>query len=132
MSKQKDVLLRIAEAIRSGGAYRIAEWFTEDFRLYEPTKPNWPTGHEGISKLLEQFRTLTPPIRFEPLDMVEEGNRVAVRWVLSSTDKDEPVHFAMMHARPEERRGGHARRLSAQVLFPCQSPEKSFVRQSAA
>lgn len=96
MSKQKDVLLRIAEAIRSGGAYRIAEWFTEDFRLYEPTKPNWPTGHEGISKLLEQFRTLTPPIRFEPLDMVEEGNRVAVRWVLSSTDKDEPVHFAMM------------------------------------
>ncbi|MGA7260943.1 MAG: nuclear transport factor 2 family protein [Stellaceae bacterium] len=27
-----------------------------------------------------RFRTLTPPINLELLDMIEEGDRVAVRW----------------------------------------------------
>lgn len=96
MSRQKAVLHEIAEAIRTGGAFHIAAWFTEDFRLREPTKPDWPTGHAGISKLLKQFRTLTPPIRFASLDMVEEGDRVAVRWALSAAYNGDPVHFAMM------------------------------------
>jgi hypothetical protein len=46
------VLREIAKAIDSNCAYRIAEWFTEDFRFIEPTKPNWPEGRVGASKLL--------------------------------------------------------------------------------
>jgi ketosteroid isomerase-like protein len=96
MSWHKDVLHKIAEAISSGGAFHIAEWFTEDVRLYEPTKPDWPTRHAGASKLLDGFKALTPPIRFEILDTVEQGDRIAVRWALSATYRDEPLHLAMI------------------------------------
>jgi ketosteroid isomerase-like protein len=89
-------LREIAEAINSNGDYRIAEWFTEDFRLIEPTRPNWPEGHVGASKLLETFRMLTPPVNFAILDMIEEGDRVAVRWQLSATHHGEPLNLAMI------------------------------------
>ena len=96
MSRQKNVLREIAAAIESNGAYHIADWFTEDFRLHEPTRPDWPGGHPGAGKLLEKFRTLVRPIKFEILDMVEEGDRVAVRWRLKATHNGEPLHLAMM------------------------------------
>src|SRR5450432_1351464 len=75
MSKQKEMLREIAQAISGDGPYWIDQWFTEDFRLVEPTKPNWPRGHEGVNKLLDILRTLTPPVRFVALDMVEEADR---------------------------------------------------------
>ena len=68
----------------------------EDFRLVELTKPNWPRGHEGASKLLDLFRTLTPPVQFVALDMVEEADRVAVRWQLSATYQGAPLSLASM------------------------------------
>jgi ketosteroid isomerase-like protein len=96
MSEQKEVLREIARVITDNGPYRIEEWFTEDFRLIEPTKPNWPRGHEGASKLLDTFRTLTPPVQFDALDMVEEADRVAVRWQLSATYNGGPLSLASM------------------------------------
>ena len=96
MSEQKEVLREIARVISGNGAFRIAEWFTEDFRLVEPTKPNWPRGHEGARKLLELFRTLTPPVQFVARDMVEEADRVPVRWQLSATYQGAPLSLASM------------------------------------
>jgi ketosteroid isomerase-like protein len=96
MSRQKEVLREIAQAINGNGHYRIDEWFTEDFRLVEPPKPDWPRGHEGASKLLETFTTLTPPVQLVARDMVEDADRVAVRWQLSATYNGEPLHLAMM------------------------------------
>jgi len=32
-----------------------------------------------------RFKTLTPPINLEILDMIEEGDRVAVRWQLTAS-----------------------------------------------
>jgi predicted SnoaL-like aldol condensation-catalyzing enzyme len=96
MSQQKQLLREIATAINGDGAFRIAEWFTEDFRLIAPTKPNWPRGHAGASQLLETFRTLTPPVNYSILDMIEEGDRVAVRWQLSAIYHDEPLQLAML------------------------------------
>ncbi|SHL83981.1 SnoaL-like domain-containing protein [Bradyrhizobium lablabi] len=96
MSEQTEILREIASVITSNGPYRIDQWFTEDFRLVEPTKPNWPRGHEGASKLLDLFRTLTPPVRYVALDMVEQADRVAVRWQLSATYRGEPLSIASM------------------------------------
>src|ERR1700716_494161 len=48
-----------------------------------PTEPDWPVGHVGAKKLLESFKMLAPPVTFAILDMVEEGDRIAVRWQLS-------------------------------------------------
>jgi hypothetical protein len=94
MSHQKQVLREIARVISDNEPFRIDEWFTEDFKLVEPTKPSWPRGHEGARKLLGLLRTLTPPLNYVALDMVEEADRVAVRWQLSATYQGEPLRLA--------------------------------------
>ena len=96
MSQQKALLREMAAAHNSGAPDRIREWFTEDFKLVEPTKPDWPCGHAGATKLLELFRTLTPPVQFIALDMVEEADRVAVRWQLHANHQGERIHLASM------------------------------------
>ena len=52
---------------------RVSDWFTEDFRLHEPGVPFLPVGHEGASQMRARFKTLTPPMNLEILDMIEEG-----------------------------------------------------------
>jgi predicted SnoaL-like aldol condensation-catalyzing enzyme len=89
MSRQKDLLRDIAAATFQGGAAdHISDWFTEDFRLHEPGKPALPVGHEGASQMRSFLRTLKPPINVEILDMIEEGDRVAVRWQVITTSYD--------------------------------------------
>ena len=86
MSRQTDLLREITAAMNSGAPYRIREWFTEDFRLHEPGKPALPVGHEGARQMMETSRRnrlragIKTPAKVEILDMIEEGDRVAVRW----------------------------------------------------
>ena len=86
MSRQTDLLREIAAAMSSGAADRISDWFTEDFRLHEPGKPALPVGHEGARQMMEAGRQnrmragVRTPAKVEALDMIEEGDRVAVRW----------------------------------------------------
>ena len=86
MSRQTDLLREIAAAISSGAADRISNWFTEDFRLHEPGKPALPVGHEGARQMMEAGRQnrmpagVQTPAKVEILDMIQEGDRVAVRW----------------------------------------------------
>ena len=49
---------------------RVSDWFTENFRLHEPGAPPLPPGHEGANQMRARFRTLTPPINLEILDMI--------------------------------------------------------------
>jgi predicted SnoaL-like aldol condensation-catalyzing enzyme len=96
MSRQSDLLREIAAAINAGSAYRIADWFTEDFRLHEPGQAGPAVGHMGAAQMLARSRTLGPPRNLEILDMVEEGDRVAVRWQLTATDDGKPFEEAIM------------------------------------
>ncbi|MFI4947315.1 MAG: nuclear transport factor 2 family protein [Alphaproteobacteria bacterium] len=96
MSRQTDLLREIAGAINTGSPYRIAEWFTEDFRLHQPGAPTLPLGHAGAAQMLARSRTLTPPINFEALDMVEQGDRVAVRWQLNATYDGKPFEESIL------------------------------------
>jgi ketosteroid isomerase-like protein len=96
MSRQKDLLQEIAAALSSQGERRISEWFTEDFRLHDPTAPDWPMGHRGATEMLNKTTSAGPTTKLEPLEMVEEGDRVAVRWRLSATRDGESFVFAMM------------------------------------
>ena len=86
MSQQKDLLREIAAASNSGAS----DWFTEDFRLHEPGAPALLAGHRGASEMRARFRTLMPPINLEIFDMVEEGDRVAVRWQPTATYDGKP------------------------------------------
>jgi ketosteroid isomerase-like protein len=94
MSRQKDLLREIAAAMSSGAPDRISDWFTEDFRLHEPGKPALPVGYEGARQMREAGRQnrvragVQTPAKVEILDMIEEGDRVAVRWQVSATAHD--------------------------------------------
>jgi ketosteroid isomerase-like protein len=96
MSQQKNLLREIAAAINAGSAYRISDWFTEDFRLHQPGAPSLPVGHAGADQMLARSRTLSPPINFEILDTVEEGDRVGVRWQLTATYDGKPFEESIM------------------------------------
>ena len=101
MSQQKDLLREIAAAISSGAPDRISDWFTEDFRLHEPGKPALPVGHEGARQMRERGRLraarFKTPTNVEALDMIEEGDRVAVRWQLTATyDDGKPFERSIM------------------------------------
>ena len=85
MSQQKELLRELAAAHNSGAHDRVSDWFTEDFRLHEPGAPALPVGHEGARQMRARFKTLTPPRKLEILDMIEQGDRVAVRWQLTAT-----------------------------------------------
>lgn len=89
----KDFFLRIAAAVNAGDAEHIAEWFTEDFKLHEPGVPlERVTGHEGAQRMIHHLRTaIAPETRVEILDMVEEDDRVAVRWQFSGVKDGQPV-----------------------------------------
>jgi predicted ester cyclase len=96
MSRQKDLIREIAAVLDSQGERRISEWFTEDFRLHDPTAPEWPSGHRGAAEMLDKTSSGGPSTRLEALDMVEEGDQVAVRWRLSATRDGQSFVFAMM------------------------------------
>ena len=83
------------------GPHRISDWFTGDFRLHEPGKPALPVGHQGARQMREAGRQmragLKTPINVEILDMIEEGDRVAVRWQLTATyDDGKPYDRSIM------------------------------------
>jgi ketosteroid isomerase-like protein len=96
MSQQKDLLREMAAVDNSGATDRINDWFTEDFRLHEPGAPALPVGYEGARQMRARFRTLMPLINLEILDMIEEGDRVAVRWQLTATYDGRPFEQSIM------------------------------------
>src|SRR6202007_1527562 len=91
MSRQTALLREIAAAMSSGAPDRISDWFTEDFRLHEPGKPALPAGHEGARQMMQAGRQnrmragVQTPAKVEILDMIEQGDRVAVRWQVTAT-----------------------------------------------
>jgi predicted SnoaL-like aldol condensation-catalyzing enzyme len=96
MSRQKDLLWEMAAAHNSGNPDHISDWFTKDFRLHEPGAPALPLGHQGAAQMRARFKALTPPIKLEILDMIEEGDRVAVRWQLTATRDGKPFDQSIM------------------------------------
>jgi hypothetical protein len=60
MSQQKEVLCEIARVISGNDPFRIEAWFTEDFRLVEPTKPNWAAGTRGRQQAARSFQDAHP------------------------------------------------------------------------
>jgi ketosteroid isomerase-like protein len=126
MSQQKDPLWEIAAATSSDAPDRISDWFTEDFRLHEPSKPALLVGHEGLAKCGQMRAGLRTPIKVEILDMIEEGDRVAVRWQLTATDYDgKPYERSIMAIyRFENGRIAEDWGIASPTLWPPSSSEQ--------
>lgn len=56
---------------------------------YDPSNPAPISGAEGIKKRLAEVIQAFPDIHFNIEDMVAEGDKVAVYWTLSGTQKGE-------------------------------------------
>ena len=94
MSSRKNFLLRIAGSISVGDIDHVAEWFTEDFKLHDPSIGGFRSGHDGARDMLRSLAEHVPCARIDALDMVEEGDRVAVRWLFSGNKEGKPVHLS--------------------------------------
>ena len=93
MASRKDFFLRIARSMSEGDVGHVAEWFTEDFKLHEPSI-GVRSGHEGARDMLRSLVEHVPCARIDVLDMVEEGNKVAVRWLFSGKKDGRPVYLS--------------------------------------
>jgi ketosteroid isomerase-like protein len=119
MSRQKNLLREMAAAINAGAPDRIGDWFTENFRLHEPGAPPLPVGHAGASQMRDKFKRLTRPINLEVLDMVEEGDRVAVRWQLTAIYDGKPFEQSILAIyRFEDDRIAEDWGISRRALWP--------------
>jgi ketosteroid isomerase-like protein len=83
MSSRKDFFIRIAGSMSSGDIDYVAEWFTEDFKLHDPSIGGFRSGHDGARDMLRSLAEHVPCARIDVLDMVEEGKgrgAVALLW----------------------------------------------------
>jgi predicted ester cyclase len=91
MSSRKDFFRRIARSMSTGDINHVAEWFTEDFKLHDPSLGGFRFGHDGASDMLHSLAEHVPGAQIDVLDMVEEDDRVAVRWLFSGKKDGRPV-----------------------------------------
>ena len=94
MSSRKDFFLRIARSMSAGDIGHVAEWFTEDFKLHDPSFGGFRSGHEGARDMLRSLAEHVPSARIDALDMVEEGDKIAVRWLFSGKKDGRPVYLS--------------------------------------
>ena len=94
MSSKKAVLMQIAEAMSVGDIDHIPDWFTENFALHDPSFGGFRSGHEGARDMLRSLAEHVPSAGVDALDMVEEGDKVAVRWFFSGKKDGRPVYLS--------------------------------------
>jgi ketosteroid isomerase-like protein len=94
MSSRKDFFLRIARSMSTGDIDHVAEWFTEDFKLHDPSLGGFRSGHDGARDMLQSLAEHVPDARVDVLDMVEEGDKVAVRFRFSGKKDGRPVYLS--------------------------------------
>ena len=96
LSSSKDFFLRLARSMSAGDIGHVAEWFTEDFKLHDPSIGGFRFGHDGARDMLRSLAEHVPCARVDALDMVEEGDKVAVRWLFSGKKDGSPVHLSVV------------------------------------
>ena len=84
MPSQIDVIRELASLLNARKEIPIARFFTEGFRLYDPGAGIWLEGHDGAQEMVEMVLAFGPGAKLEILDIVEQGDRLAVRWQLAT------------------------------------------------
>jgi predicted ester cyclase len=78
----------------TGDVDHVAEWFTEDFKLHDPSIGGFRFGHDGARDMLRSLAEHVPHARIDVLDMVEEGDKIAVRWIFAGKKDGRPVYLS--------------------------------------
>jgi predicted ester cyclase len=91
MSSRKDFFLKIAKSMGAGDIDNVVQWFTEDFKLHDPSIGGFRSGHDGARDMLRSLAEHVPCAQIDVLEMVEEDNKVVVRWLFSGKKEGRPV-----------------------------------------
>ena len=59
MSSRKEFFVRIARSMAAGDIDHVAEWFTEDFKLCDPSIGGFRCGHDGARQAALKFRGIS-------------------------------------------------------------------------
>jgi predicted ester cyclase len=123
MPSRKAFFLRIAAAMSAGDIDHVPEWFTEDFQLHDPSIGGFRSGHDGARDMLRSLAAHVPCARIDVLDMVEEADKVAVRWLFSGKQDGSPVYLsAVAIYRFEGDRIAEDWGIAAKAAWPTTSP----------
>jgi steroid delta-isomerase-like uncharacterized protein len=84
--RNKDVSRRLIEEVFNQGKLELLdELAAQDSVGHDAAMPEPTTGPEGMKRLIGNYRTAFPDIRFTIEDQVAEGDRVATRWTARGT-----------------------------------------------
>lgn len=91
MSKRKQILTDFLDQIWSRGEADAVEVFLADaYTIHNDPGDPWEgrtLDRAGFRERLVQSRALAPDQRFTPVEMIEEGDRIAVAWRWEGTHR---------------------------------------------
>lgn len=86
MSDNKAIGRRFFEGMLGKGDWAVAEeLMIEDVVMHHPSSPTPVTGRENVVGMLGAFRGGFPDLKLVVEDVIEEGDKVVVRWRASGT-----------------------------------------------
>jgi steroid delta-isomerase-like uncharacterized protein len=90
MSRNTDLAHRFYEDVMVGGDLdALDQILTSDFVDHEEGPPGTPDGIEGVKFFVSMFREAFPDIQVSIDDVMEDGDRVAVRATMTGTHDGE-------------------------------------------
>lgn len=86
----KDVVHRVYyELFNKDRLDLIPELYSDDCIARDPANTQTMEGHEHLHELLKAYRAALPNHQYEVLDMVAEGDKVCVRWMVDVDTKQD-------------------------------------------
>lgn len=89
IEQNKELCRRLYAAVSSGDFSAIDQLVAPNFIEHEEVAPGMPAGREGMKALFRMVRQAMPDMVMTPNDIVVEGDRVAVRAVMTGTQTGE-------------------------------------------
>jgi steroid delta-isomerase-like uncharacterized protein len=85
--EERSLVRRYVEAFNTKNAALLAEIVAPNYILHLPPAPQPLVGLDAAIQVLEAFATGFPDLRFTANDIVVEGERVVLHWVLEGTHR---------------------------------------------
>jgi steroid delta-isomerase-like uncharacterized protein len=89
----KTVVRQFFDRINAGEAAAIVAMLAEDFVEHEEM-PGLSPGREGVGELFTMFRAGFPNVRWEPEEMLVDGDKIVVRVRVTGTNHGEFLGMA--------------------------------------
>src|SRR5262245_50460089 len=98
--ENKELVRRFFDAVASGDESRLDDIVAIDAIDHTPF-PNQAPGREGVKQVFRTLRSAFPDFEQEILELISEGDRVAIRSMLRGTHQGEFLGVAATGRRVE-------------------------------